>query len=300
MRGLPGLGLAALLLSALAGSAAAGAAGAPPVLVVAPPKPKVKHLAVLDVRPQLGVAPELARSVTSVVVLEVRKQAGAGTPVVGADEIRAMVGLEKQKQALECSSGDCLAEIGGALGAEELVIGSLSRFGDTYLLDLRLLDSRSGRVSAEGSGRFQEEGAALDVVAQSVAGLFPKPAPAAAPAGPLPAPVASNAAPEPSRACAHLASGQITHVRAARRCQAAPPRIKPCSSDADCASNEICDHSLSDDGNQAFCGGNRELEGVVAGQTFEFHGLAADGASALVMDSSGAKGLLPCGCLHAL
>ena len=145
---------------------------------VAKPKPRIPRIAVLDVRPHGGVSADISQGVTSVVVLDVRK-AAQGATVVGADEIRAMIGLEHEKQLLGCTEGSCLAEIGGALGAERLVIGSLSRFGETYLLDLKLLDSRTAKVLGEGSARFQQEDALPDAVAQSVEGLFPKATPSA-------------------------------------------------------------------------------------------------------------------------
>jgi tetratricopeptide (TPR) repeat protein len=155
---------------------AAAAVPAPKVAVVAKPQPRIPRIAVLDVRPHGGVTADFAQGVTSVVVLNVRKTA-SGATVVGADEIRAMIGLEHQKQLLGCTESSCLAEIGGALGADRLVIGSLSRFGETYLLDLKLLDSHTAKVLAEGSARFQQEDALPDAVAQSVDGLFPKAAP---------------------------------------------------------------------------------------------------------------------------
>ncbi|HUB07572.1 MAG TPA: hypothetical protein VMB50_11250, partial [Myxococcales bacterium] len=139
-----------------------------------------RRIAVLDVRPLVGVSDKLGQAVTDVVVLEVRRQA-SGNTVIGADEVRAMVGLEREKAILGCQQTSCLAEIGGALGAERIVIGSLSKFGaSTYLLDLKLLDARTARVVAEGSARFEKEDALPDAVAKAVALLLPGEAPAAA------------------------------------------------------------------------------------------------------------------------
>ena len=152
----------------------------PPVApaIVKSSKPRVPRIAVLDVRRHGGVSEDIAQGVTSLVVLDVRKQA-IGAAIVGADEIRAMIGLEHEKSLLGCSDSSCLAEIGGALGAERLVLGTLSRFGDNYVLDLKLLDSRSAKVLAEGSAQFQEEGALPAAVAQSVESLFPGAKPSA-------------------------------------------------------------------------------------------------------------------------
>ena len=148
-----------------------------PLAVATPAKPEAKpalrvpRIAVLDIRPHGAVSQDIAQGVTAVTVLDIRRRA-APAMVVGADEIRTMVGFEHEKELLGCTEGSCIAEIGGALGAERLVLGSLSHFGDNYVLDLRLLDSRTAKVVAEGSARFKEEGALPDAVAQSVAELF--------------------------------------------------------------------------------------------------------------------------------
>jgi hypothetical protein len=147
---------------------AASAAAAPP------------RIAVLDVKALVGVSEQLGQAVTNVVVLETRRHA-TGRSVIGADEVRAMVGLQREKSLLGCGDTSCLTEIGGALGAERIVIGSLSLFGkSTYLLDLKLLDTRTARVLQEGSARFGSEDAIPDAVASAVAALFPGSAPEAA------------------------------------------------------------------------------------------------------------------------
>ncbi len=138
-----------------------------------PPKSRSHHIAVLDVQAQGNIPPGVAQGVTSVVVHDVRERA-AGATVVGADEIRAMVGLERQKQLLGCTEMSCLAEIGGALGADRLVLGSLSRFGETYVVDLKLVEARTAKVLAEGSTRVQQEDGLPDAVGKSLDGLFPK------------------------------------------------------------------------------------------------------------------------------
>ena len=143
---------------------------APPV--AQPAKPHLPRIAVLDMQAHGGVSADFVQGITSVVVHDVRERA-ADTAVVGSDDIRALVGLEHQKQLLGCTNVSCLAEIGGALGAERLVLGSLARFGETYVLDLRLIDSRNAHVLSQGSARFRADDAVPDAVARSVAGLFP-------------------------------------------------------------------------------------------------------------------------------
>ena len=72
-----------------------------------------------------------------------------GFDVVGRSEIfRAMLGFEKQRQAVGCTEdASCLAEIGGALGVDYILIGSLGQtLGALARLDLKLVETRKARV----------------------------------------------------------------------------------------------------------------------------------------------------------
>ncbi len=67
--------------------------------------------------------------------------------VIGMADIRSALQLEQQKQLLGCSDDSCLAEVGGALGVRYLVAGNVSRFGQTWLLNLKLLDVEKVEVT---------------------------------------------------------------------------------------------------------------------------------------------------------
>lgn len=61
--------------------------------------------------------------------------------VIGRTDIHAMLTLEEQRQRLStCDDQTCLAELGGALGVRWVVVGNVSRFGKTYLLNLKMID----------------------------------------------------------------------------------------------------------------------------------------------------------------
>lgn len=68
--------------------------------------------------------------------------------VIGSSDVALMLGLERQRQLLGCAeqSASCLAEIGGALGARWLVSGALTRAGDLYRIDLKLVDTTMAKV----------------------------------------------------------------------------------------------------------------------------------------------------------
>ena len=54
--------------------------------------------------------------------------------LVTSEEIGAMLNLEEQKMALNCDDASCMAEIGGALGVDELVRVSLGKLGSQKLI----------------------------------------------------------------------------------------------------------------------------------------------------------------------
>ncbi len=102
-----------------------------------------ERVAVLELKPQ-GVPAELAHTLTGVVA----EQAGKvpGVTAMSQSEIAAMLGLERQKQMLGCGDESCLAELGGALGAKEVLSGSLGLVGGSYVLQVELVDTGHAKV----------------------------------------------------------------------------------------------------------------------------------------------------------
>jgi TolB-like protein len=170
-----------------------------PVLLAAGPQ----KLAAMDIQAREGVTPGLAQIVTDAVVLEIRRRARDMT-VIASEDLRNLMGFETQKQKLGCQEMACLAEIGGALGVDQLVVGSLAKLGSSYILDLRLIDARHAKVLVEANERLkskaQEE--LLDAAARAVATLFPgpsplEPSPPSTAAAALSTPVPSESHPRP-------------------------------------------------------------------------------------------------------
>ncbi len=111
------------------------------LLLAAPP-----GLAVLDARTGTGVDPGLAQYLAQVLAQEVEARTHAA-PLVSAD-ITAMLGFERNKRMLGCSEEEdaqCLAEITGALGVQQVLATSLAIAGGKYLVSMSLLDARRGR-----------------------------------------------------------------------------------------------------------------------------------------------------------
>lgn len=96
----------------------------------------------------------------------------AGTfEVTGQSELSAVLGLERQRQLLGCAESSCFAEIGGALGARWLVMGSLGRFGSKLRLDLKLIDARQGKAAAREGKVLESDDELFPAVSQFVGTL---------------------------------------------------------------------------------------------------------------------------------
>jgi hypothetical protein len=170
------------------------------VLAAAPPK-----LAVLQVVNGEGVPQSTAAAITEAVVAEVRKQSRA--EVITQREISSILSLEKQKAMLGCETDACMAELGGALGADRLVAGDMAKLGESFLLHLRVVDVKKVRVTAQADRRLRGGTIddVLDVLPAMVGELFPPalpvtPAPPLVPPPPtvvLPAPPPALATPTP-------------------------------------------------------------------------------------------------------
>ena len=112
----------------------------------AAPRQKV---AVLDVRAVQGVSPGTATILTAIIAGDTQS---AGYDVLSQADIGALIGLERQKKMLGCGDDfSCLAEIGGALGAEYVLSTQVGQIGSRFHLSLQLLDARRASVIARVS-----------------------------------------------------------------------------------------------------------------------------------------------------
>lgn len=100
-------------------------------------------IAVLDLKGSDSVPKELRESVGSLIPEALD---GLGPfKAISKQDIEQMLALEAMKESVGCSDVACLAEIGGALGADYMVTGSLIRVEQTYMLQLQLLNIRTSR-----------------------------------------------------------------------------------------------------------------------------------------------------------
>ena len=101
-------------------------------------------VAVLEFNTKGGVTQKQMDALSDLLVSEIR---GLGKySVIGSNDIRAMFQLEERRQILGCDDESCVAEVGGALGVHWIVIGNIGLFGQTYLMNLKLLDARKVKL----------------------------------------------------------------------------------------------------------------------------------------------------------
>lgn len=128
----------------------------------------------LEAKGQEGIPQRTADLVTDSLVAEVRKLQRIST--IGMSEIQDMLSHAEAQRMLGCEADACLIEIGGALGVDLILTGSLGQLGESNLLNLRLIDVSSmevaGRVNRRLKGGDGEE--FLEAVGPAVQELFPE------------------------------------------------------------------------------------------------------------------------------
>ncbi|HSM93859.1 MAG TPA: hypothetical protein VLT47_13330 [Anaeromyxobacteraceae bacterium] len=128
-------------------------------------------VALLRLTPLGDVDPKTAAVLTEALAGELRKRAGLS--VLAESDIAALLGVEKTKTMLGCTDAGCIAEVGGALGADRVVHGSIGRVGSSLLVNLTSLDPRKASQAASVSERLRggSDEAFLDALPRIVDGL---------------------------------------------------------------------------------------------------------------------------------
>ena len=102
-----------------------------------------RRVLVLDIE-AIGVSADDANAATRLVASAASEV--PGVEVVSASDLRRLAALEADKMAAGCEEASCLAEIAGALGAQSVLFGSLSRLGTTTTASLSLYTAADGRT----------------------------------------------------------------------------------------------------------------------------------------------------------
>ncbi|MFC1611182.1 hypothetical protein ACFL6C_09495 [Myxococcota bacterium] len=118
---------------------------------------------VLELKSVRGVDPDVARLFTG--LLTAQLDAVDGLKTIAPADVEAMLDVEKQKDMLGCDSAKCMAEIGGALGAELVLYGDVGQLGSQYNTNISVVDTRDSEVRARVSSLVD---ANEDALAQNV------------------------------------------------------------------------------------------------------------------------------------
>jgi len=122
-----------------------------------------------------GVSRETAQLLGDALAGELRRRAGVS--VLTQADVGALLGVEKTRQMLGCSESGCMAEIGGALGADRVIHGSLGRVGASLVVNFSALDAKKGDAVASVSERLRgaEDEAFLDALPAIADALLAEP-----------------------------------------------------------------------------------------------------------------------------
>lgn len=161
-------------------------------------------IAVMDIKAKQGVNPQVTSSLTDLICTQI---ANIGThEVIGRDDMQAILEHIADKQLLECDDTKCLAQVGGALGVQQLLSGNIGMVGTTYLVNMKLIDIDNAKVLKRISREYAgNEAGLIQEVKNCVAELYDlkvssAPAPPAPAAEPALMPAQITVAPEPAQA----------------------------------------------------------------------------------------------------
>jgi hypothetical protein len=124
-----------------------------------------------------GVTKETTQLLGDALAGELRRRPGVS--VLTQSDVAALLGVEKTRQMMGCADSGCLAEIGGALGADRVVHGSLGRVGGSLVVNLSALDPRRASAPASVSERLRgdRDEAFLDALPGMASALLTEQAP---------------------------------------------------------------------------------------------------------------------------
>jgi hypothetical protein len=147
-------------------------------------------IALLPISPGAGVDEKTAESISGAAAAEIHKVPGIS--LVTQQDMAALLGFDKQRALLGCQEESCLAEVGGALGVDRLVIGNLSKLAESWLVSLKLMDVKKARLLTRADRRLRNGTLddVLDALPEMVAEVFSPvepPAPPSAVTAPVPA-----------------------------------------------------------------------------------------------------------------
>jgi outer membrane receptor protein involved in Fe transport len=118
-----------------------------------------------------GISQQKADALADLLAEEISRM--GDVRVIGKHDIVSILKLEKQKRLAGCDDSECISDVAGALGVRWMVSGSVSRFGGTYLLNLKLFDIERSQVVSRASRKTRgEEDILLSEIVSAAHELF--------------------------------------------------------------------------------------------------------------------------------
>lgn len=92
----------------------------------------------------------------------------AGLDVVTQTEIGSLLGLERQRQLLGCADAgsSCLAELAGGLGVDGVIVGSVAKVGQSFVINVKIIGAQDARALATLSEKLLGEEPVVDWLSQ--------------------------------------------------------------------------------------------------------------------------------------
>jgi hypothetical protein len=106
------------------------------------------RLAIMDMKiasPDLD--PLVGETLAAVLSAEVKAQVGTSFTVISRNDLRALVGQQIEAQELGCDEPRCIADLGKAAAAHQMLTSSLGKVGDDWVLTLELIDVAQSLVT---------------------------------------------------------------------------------------------------------------------------------------------------------
>ncbi len=125
--------------------------------VPAPEEPVAEHPRVIvqDLRAD-GVSQGMADSLTDLLVVEMVRQ--DRYEVLSRKDVLAILQNEEQKQLLGCDEDQCISDFGKLMDSPYLLKGSVGKLGETFVVNLDLINTRSLKVERRVSQTLAGKG----------------------------------------------------------------------------------------------------------------------------------------------
>lgn len=132
------------------------------------------RLLVLPLEARPGVDPKHVQVLTDYLFAEARRVPGYN--IISQKDIEQMLSVEMRKQMMGCDDKSCLAEIGGALNAHEILFGTVGGLGaKDMVLSLTRVQPQSATALGGGAERLTARNpeALLDALGRLLKRLYP-------------------------------------------------------------------------------------------------------------------------------